>query len=104
MSEFEDIINRASNEPKFGSFPFVDPIREVGEKQVEKQVKILEFLKSVTIEQSETADKQFKNTKKLTYLALIFAFISIFPTLKELILPNQTKILSQNIYELEKKL
>lgn len=77
---------------------------ELAERQIEKQNEILEFLKTVTIEQAKTAEKQSKNTFWMTILALVFAFISIVPIFKEWISPNQTKNLYQNISELENKL
>jgi cell division protein FtsL len=40
----------------------------------------------------------------MTILALIFAFISIMPTVEKWIFPNETKTLYQNIYELEKQI
>ena len=89
MKNLEDVIQRP---------------HESAEKQLNKQDEILEFLKNVTIEQSKTAEKQRKNNIWMTALALIFAFISIIPVLKELILPNETKTLYQNISELEQKL
>ncbi|MBI6118870.1 hypothetical protein [Salegentibacter maritimus] len=72
---------------------------ELTEKQIEKQNEILDFLKNVTVEQSQTAHKQYITSKKLTYLALIFAFISIVPVLREWLLPENK--LNNRIIQLE---
>jgi hypothetical protein len=53
--------------------------------------------------QSENADKQFRNNIKLTYLALVFAFISIVPILIEYIPIFETKNNDRDIYELKTK-
>jgi hypothetical protein len=72
---------------------------------------ILDFLKESGLKQfqlaeiqSENAEKQFRNTQKLTVLALVFAFISIIPVLVQFAPTNQTKNISENKYELENKL
>jgi hypothetical protein len=53
--------------------------------------------------QSKNAEKQFRNNRKLTILALIFAFISIVPVLKEYIPIFETKKNDRDIYELKNK-
>lgn len=72
---------------------------------------ILDFLKESGLKQfqlaelqSENAEKQFRNTQKLTVLALVFAFISIIPVIVQFAPTNQTKNISENKYELENKL
>lgn len=71
---------------------------------------ILDFLKESGIKQyelaelqSKNADKQFRNNKKLTILALVFAFISIVPVLREYIPIFETKNLDRDVYELKNK-
>ena len=71
---------------------------------------ILDFLKKSGIKQfelaelqSKNADKQFRNNKKLTILALIFAFISIVPVLREYISIFETKKNDRDVYELKNK-
>ena len=71
---------------------------------------ILDFLKESGIKQyelaelqSKNADKQFRNNKKLTILALVFAFISIVPVLREYIPIFETKNLVRDVYELKNK-
>ena len=46
-----------------------------------KTNKTIEELKEIIVEQGITADKQAKNTKWLTYLALFFAFVPIVTTI-----------------------
>lgn len=53
--------------------------------------------------QSETAEKQFKNNRYLTLLALIFAFISIVPILREYIPIFAPKNPDRDKYELQNK-
>ena len=84
---------------------------EFQKETVKKQFEIAEL-------QSKNADKQHRNNIVLTILALIFAFISIVPILREwktpdkrdsereLLIHNQSKIIStleKRITELEKK-
>lgn len=71
---------------------------------------ILDFLKESGIKQfelaelqSKNADKQFRNNKKLTILALVFAFISIVPVLREYIPIFETKKNDRDVYELKNK-
>ena len=71
---------------------------------------ILNFLKESGIKQfelaelqSKNADKQFRNNTKLTILALVFAFISIIPVLREYIPIFETKNLDRDVYELKNK-
>lgn len=71
---------------------------------------ILDFLKESGIKQfelaelqSKNADKQFRNNRILTVLALVFAFISIIPVLGEYIPIFDTKKIDRDIYELENK-
>jgi hypothetical protein len=78
--------------------------------ELRTQEDILEFLKESGIKQfelaelqSKNADKQFKNNRKLTILALVFAFISIVPVLREYIPIFQTKNLDRDVYELKNK-
>ena len=75
------------------------------------QKEILNFLKEsnqkqfeVAELQSKTAEKQFINNKRLTIIALIFAFISIIPIILENIPIFQTKKSVENRYELENKI
>ncbi len=49
----------------------------ISENPVHKTNKTIEELKGIIVEQGITADKQAKNTKWLTILALFFAFIPI---------------------------
>jgi hypothetical protein len=78
--------------------------------ELRTQEDILEFLKESGIKQfelaelqSEIANKQFKNNRNLTFLALIFAFISIVPVLREYIPIFETKNHDRDIYELKNK-
>jgi hypothetical protein len=71
---------------------------------------ILDFLKESGIKQfelaelqSKNADKQFRNNRKLTVLALVFAFISIVPVLREYIPIFETKNYDRDVYELKNK-
>lgn len=79
---------------------FID-VEELAERQIKKQNEILEFLKNVTLEQSQTANKQFRVSKRLTYLALIFAFISVIPIFNQLIFTDKENVLNERILELE---
>jgi len=80
------------------------------ESNLKTQTEILEFLKESGIKQfklaelqSINADKQFRNNTKLTLLALVFAFISIVPVLREYIPIFETKNLDRDVYELKNK-
>lgn len=71
---------------------------------------ILNFLKESGVKQSElaelqskNAEKQYRNTTKMTILALVFAFISIVPVLREYIPIFETKNLDRDVYELKNK-
>lgn len=75
------------------------------------QQEILDFLKEnsqkqfeIAEMQSKTADKQFKNNRALTILALVFAFISIIPVIKEFTPILQTKKNEESKYELENRI
>jgi hypothetical protein len=78
--------------------------------ELKTQEDILAFLKESGIKQfelaelqSKNADKQFVNNRKLTILALIFAFISIVPVLREYIPIFAPKNNDRDIYELKNK-
>ncbi len=93
-SDFEDILNIES------------PLKKgdkLAKKQLNKLTNLLEFLRDTTIEQSNTAKKQSRNNLYMTVLALVFAFISIIPIVKEWIYPDESKKLYQNIFELQKQ-
>lgn len=68
-----------------------------------KTNKTIEELKDIIVEQLSATEKQAKNTKRLTYLALVFAFISIVPVIREYIPIFQPKKDDRDIYELENK-
>lgn len=74
------------------------------------QKETLDFLQENSIKQfelaelqSKIADKQTKSNTRLTYLALVFAFISIVPVLREYIPIFETKNNDRDIYELKNK-
>ena len=75
----------------------------ISENPVHKTNKTIDELKAIIVEQGISADKQSKNTARLTYLALVFAFISIVPILREYIPIFQPKKDGRDIYELENK-
>jgi hypothetical protein len=71
------IMRNLGNMPKFGDAPKLI----IAENPVHKTNKTIEELKEIIVEQGITADKQAKNTKWLTYLALFFAFVPIVTTI-----------------------
>jgi hypothetical protein len=74
------------------------------ENPVHKTNKTIEELKEIIVEQGITADKQAKNTKWLTILALFFAFIPIIePILIEYIPKLTPKNNAVDIFELKNK-
>ena len=75
----------------------------ITENPVHKTNKTIEELKETIVQQGISAEKQTKNNTRLTYLALIFAFISIVPVLREYIPIFETKNLDRDIYELKNK-
>ncbi len=75
----------------------------ITENPVHKTNKTIEELKETIVQQGISADKQTKNNTRLTYLALIFAFISIVPVLREYIPIFETKNHDRDIYELKNK-
>jgi len=70
---------------------------------VHKTNKTIEELKEIIVQQSIGNDKQAIVNKRLTYLALVFAFISIVPVIREYIPIFQPKKDGRDIYELENK-
>lgn len=68
-----------------------------------KTNKTIEELKDIIVLQGITADKQSKNNTRLTYLALVLAFISITPILREYIPIIAPKNHDRDIYELTNK-
>lgn len=75
----------------------------IAENPVHKTNKTIEELKEIIVQQNISADKQAIINKRLTYLALVFAFISIVPILREYIPIFQPKKDSRDIYKLENK-
>lgn len=75
----------------------------ITENPVHKTNKTIEELKETIVQQGISAEKQTKNNTRLTYLALIFAFISIVPVLREYIPIFETKNFDRDIYELKNK-
>ena len=73
------------------------------ENPAHKTNKTIEELKDIIVEQGITADKQANNTKWLTFLALVLAFISIIPVLREYIPILLPKNQNRDIYELKEK-
>lgn len=72
MKNFRNMSNISMKEvPEF--IPSINPVHKTN--------KTIEELKDIIVEQGITADKQAKNTKWLTYLALFFAFIPIVTTI-----------------------
>ncbi len=70
---------------------------------VHKTNKTIEELKEIIVEQGITADKQAKTIMRMTILALVFAFISIVPVLREYIPIIAPKNHDRDIYELKSK-
>ena len=70
---------------------------------VHKTNKTIEELKEKIVQQGISADKQTKSNTRLTYLALVFAFISIMPVLREYIPIIAPKNHDRDIYELKNK-
>jgi hypothetical protein len=99
----------------FGNFKLYEPFSpnisfDTENLNLTTTADILDFLKESGIKQlelaelqSKNADKQFRNNRKLTVLALIFAFISIVPVLREYIPIFETKNNDRAIYELKNK-
>ena len=103
---FENIASFKNHEPIYPTFNLTTEDLNLTTTQ-----DILDFLKESGLKQyqlaeiqSENAEKQFRNTQKLTVLALVFAFISIIPVIVQFAPTNQTKNISENRYELENKL
>lgn len=71
------IMRNLHNMSKIGDAPKL----VIAENPVHKTNKTIEELKEIIVEQGITADKQAKNTKWLTYLALFFAFVPIVTTI-----------------------
>lgn len=88
------------NLPEFNNKEY--PIINI-ENPVHETNKTIEELKEIIIQQSINNDKQAIVNKRLTYLALVFAFISIVPVLREYIPIFQPKKDGRDIYELENK-
>ena len=68
-----------------------------------KFAEYIEELKETIVQQGISADKQTKSNTRLTYLALVFAFISIVPVLREYIPIFETKNHDRDVYELKNK-
>lgn len=83
--------------------PVMPDLRHLLKKPDLTPKEILTFLKENSAEQSETAIRQFKTSKRLTYLVIFISAISIIPIVKELFLPNQNKILSEHILKIEEE-
>ena len=75
----------------------------IPENPVHKTNKTIEELKEIIIEQGITADKQANTIMRMTILALVFAFISIMPVLREYIPIIAPKNHDRDIYELKSK-
>jgi hypothetical protein len=93
------IMRNLRNMPKMGDAPKLI----IAENPVHKTNKTIEELKETIVQQGISAEKQTKNNTRLTYLALIFAFISIVPVLREYIPIFETKNLDRDVYELKNK-
>jgi sulfatase maturation enzyme AslB (radical SAM superfamily) len=103
---FENIASFKKYEPTYPTFNLFTEDLNLTTTQ-----DILDFLKKSGLKQlqlaemqSKNTEKQFRNTQKLTALALLFAFISIIPVISQFVPTNQTKKISENKYELENKL
>ncbi|MDI6047256.1 hypothetical protein [Flavobacterium yafengii] len=98
---FENIINSAKklnkklNEPAPKLITSINPAYKTNDTIAE--------LKEVIIQQGIIADKQAISIKRLTYLALVFAFISITPIVKEYIPIIAPKNYERDLYELKNK-
>ena len=78
------IMKNLPNTPTMTTYPKII----IPENPVHKTNKTIEELKEIIVEQGITADKQAKNTKWLTYLALFFAFIPIVTTIIDTLKPE----------------
>lgn len=81
--------------------PVIPDLRHLFKKPDLTPQEILTFLKENSAEQSETAIRQFRTSKRLTYLVIGISIISIIPIVKELIWSNQNKTLSEYILKIE---
>jgi hypothetical protein len=93
------IMKNIENMPNMNDVPKL----VIAENPVHKTNKTIEELKETIVQQGISADKQTKNNTRLTYLALVFAFISIVPVLREYIPIFETKNNDRDIYELKNK-
>ena len=105
---FKKIIDSAikfSENNMFKNLPKDNPPLEriIIENPVHKTNKTIEELKEIIIEQGITADKQANTIMRMTILALVFAFISIVPVLREYIPIIAPKNHDRDIYELKSK-
>ena len=105
---FKKIIDSAikfSENNMFKNLPKDNPPLEriIIENPVHKTNKTIEELKEIIIEQGITADKQANTIVRMTILALVFAFISIVPVLREYIHKITPKNNDRDIYELKSK-
>ncbi|WP_291098170.1 MULTISPECIES: hypothetical protein [unclassified Flavobacterium] len=100
-----DFAKKFSESPMFKNLPKVTPPLEtiISENPVHKTNKTIEELKDIIVQQGITADKQANSIMWLTYLALVFAFISITPILREYIPIIAPKNHDRDIYELKNK-
>lgn len=81
--------------------PVIPDLRHLFKKPDLTPQEILTFLKENSAEQSDTAIRQFRTSKRLTYLVIGISIISIIPIVKELIWSNQNKTLSEYILKIE---
>jgi len=102
---FENIANFKKYKPTYPTFNLTTEDLNLTTTQ-----DILDFLKESGLKQfqlaeiqSKNAEKQFRNTQKLTILALVFAFISIVPVIREFLPTFQSKNNDRDIYELKNK-
>ena len=97
------IMKNIRNMPNFSNIEKI-PELTIPVNPVHKTNKTIEELKDIIVEQGITADKQAKNTKWLTILALVFAFIPIIqPIVIEYIPIIAPKNNDRDIYELKNK-
>lgn len=105
FQNLSNILGNLNTKPVYPNFEINSDLKLLTQQE------ILDFLKEnsqkqfeIAEIQSKTADKQFKNNRALTLLALVFAFISIIPVIKESISIFQTQKNEESKFELENRI